>query len=160
MTIKMGVKQTGENIRDNWQTPKYIMERVNEFYQGEFLDPFPANPLVDAMISPWEDRNLYLNPPYSLLSEIVRLSQWRSKTSLWLTHHNHDTVWFNYLAEQCLAQCLLRKRVKFVNPSTGLPESTAIGKCQTLTLITPYGILLDRFYNVFSDLGRIVINYR
>lgn len=160
MTMKMGVKQTGENIRDNWQTPNYIMERVNEFYRGDYFDPFPPSPLVDAMISPWEEKNLYLNPPYSRLPEIIKLSQWRGKTSIWLTHHNHDTVWFNHLAEQCLAQCLLRKRVKFVNPSTGNSKSTAIGKCQTLTLISPYAIYLDRFHTIFSDLGRIVINYR
>ncbi len=144
--------------RDNWITPSYIMDQVSEFYDGEYFDPFPINPSFDAFKCVWEGKKLWLNPPYSQLGEIVKLVQYRGKTSLWLTHHNHSSKWFKTLTGMCIAQCQLFDRVKFIDPRTMVAStSTAFGKCQTITYISPYTGNLDMFVNCFDKLGNIMI---
>lgn len=157
--MKMGTKATGDPIRDNWITPSYIMESVDNFFQGQYFDPFPINPHWDAYRIPWGD-NIWLNPPYSKLSEIVKLPQYKGKVSLWLTHTSHDVKWYKYLASQSTAICQLYDRVKFIDPKTHLPsKSTAIGKCQSIFLISPKHDL-EKFSEIFGKLGRVMVEYK
>lgn len=147
-----------EEWRDNWITPAHIMSQVVDFYDDEYYDPFPIKPTFDAFTTPWKGSKLWLNPPYSQLSKIVSLPQYEGKTSLWLTHHNHSSKWFKTLTGKCIAQCQLYDRVKFIDPRTMIEsKSTAFGKCQTITLISPYTGKLDKFAECFGELGNIMV---
>lgn len=158
--MKQGSKLTGELWRDNWITPNYIMALVEEYFNGDYFDPFPVNPEFDAFTQQWEGSNFWLNPPYSKLSSVVKLPCYKKGSSLWLTHHSHDTVWFKTLSKQCLAQCHIDHRVKFIDPRTNTEsENTAFNKCQSLTLITPYTGNLQKFSKIFSQLGVIMVKY-
>jgi hypothetical protein len=50
--------------KDNWQTPKYLYDKLNTEFDFNF-DPCPNNSSFDGLKIEWKERN-FINPPYSL----------------------------------------------------------------------------------------------
>lgn len=161
--IKTGALATGENWRDHWKTPPHIIEAINQMWPDGWHDPCPANPQHDALSDEcdWNAGGpLYINPPFSQYRAWV--DKWTNEArpeAIWLCHHSHDTSWFQGLTSgepENTAICLLRGRLRFIDPRTGDPSaSTAIGKCQSLIY---YGRMEGhrRFFETFSPLGLVL----
>lgn len=56
---------------DYWQTPQYILDKVNEFWPGGWFVPCPVNhsttlarTALDGRFNKWPAR-CYINPPFS-----------------------------------------------------------------------------------------------
>lgn len=49
--------------RDDWQTPKYLYDKLNAEFNFDF-DPCPINPQFDGLSIDWGESN-FINPPYS-----------------------------------------------------------------------------------------------
>lgn len=146
----MGAKAKGDPQADKWRTPPYLLEAVNEFYEGKWFDPCPANPDFDGLAMKWPP-DTYINPPFSQYKKWSEHGWHQAMDQIWMSHHNHDTGWWQSVPVD--AMCLLFDRVKFINPETGKPGTTAIGKCQTLRY---RGNNVARFAAVFRGLGQIV----
>lgn len=57
------MKNRNINHRDDWKTPSYIYDRLNEEFEFDF-DPCPVNPDFDGLEIEWYASN-FVNPPYS-----------------------------------------------------------------------------------------------
>lgn len=62
------MKNRNLNHNDNWKTPVYLYDQLNEIYNFDF-DPCPyteeeITPDNDGLLIEWGERN-YINPPYS-----------------------------------------------------------------------------------------------
>lgn len=148
--MQMGARAKKDSQADHWQTPPHILDKVSEFFDGLWTDPCPANPTFDGLSIIWPSRT-YINPPFSQYREWALHGRQQTSEQIWMSHHNHDTQWWNLL--ECDAMCLLYDRVKFIDPTTGKPNSTAIGKCQTLRY---RGRETRRFQQIFKGFGTIV----
>lgn len=56
------MKNRNLNHSDNWETPNYIYDKLNEEFHFDF-DPCPLNG-KNGLICDWGERN-FINPPYS-----------------------------------------------------------------------------------------------
>lgn len=144
MLIKTGMKATGENWRDNYETPEYILEAVNEFYGGrnEWYDPCPRRPVLDVFSldrsSPGiSKRKMYINPPFSEYRKFVQHILPLGGEQIWIMHHDSSTERMQLLMERARLICLLTERVKFIDPRTGkVSKGTEVGKSQTLIYLS------------------------
>ncbi len=50
--------------KDDWQTPKYIIEELEKEFGYIDFDPCPHNPSFDGLTCEWGLKN-FVNPPYS-----------------------------------------------------------------------------------------------
>lgn len=147
-----------KNLKPNdyWRTPNYITDAVNELWPDGWMDPCPANPKIDGMSYNW-CQPAYINPPFSNYLKWAEWGQYHcTNEQLYICGHDHSTKWFKTITQSASALCLLSKRVRFIDPVTGL-EGKAPSQCHTL--IYCHGINKDnteRFEQVFSKLGIIV----
>jgi hypothetical protein len=150
----MGAKAKRKPESDHWQTPAYILDAVNGFYGGDWFDPCPASSTFDGLSMPW-NKPVYVNPPFSNYLEWATHGIKQQVEQIWMCHHSHDTRWFKLLLEgRGSALLLLKERVKFIDPKTGKPGGTAIGKCQTLIYTGPR---FGEFRDTFKSLGYLLI---
>ena len=88
--IKTGAAATGENWRDNWQTPPEILDRVNEFWPSGWLDPCPPDPTFDGLKKKWAQQ-AFINPPFSQYLKWLLHGLTQKPEQIWIGHHSHDT---------------------------------------------------------------------
>jgi hypothetical protein len=124
--------------------------------------PYPNMwlPLGDSLSEPEWPNKCYINPPFSqykawaavgIVAYKEGLARGVHKEQVWLCHTNNSSGWFKQLTEYAGAICLLRDRVKFIDPRTGSPtESTAYGKSQALIYL---GLRTHDFAKAFQALG-------
>ena len=163
---KMGAKSSDEEWRDRWRTPKQITDRVTKFYDAFYYDPCPVKPQFDGLAVDWFPQS-FINPPFSEYRRWVNYGLTQPMPQIWLSNHNHDTVWFKALSRRCAGQLQIAKRVRFIDANTGIQaDNGAIGKCQTLHLLldhrlssTKVGTEILRFYEVFGDIGELFTRY-
>lgn len=172
-----------------WQTPENILELVRAVAPIA-LDPFTTaqNPTKarfygaldhslpdfrDGYKLPWAaltklgGGQFFTNPEYG-----DNLGDFAEKCCLEASCRAHgialvpsrtDTVWWNALADFCDALLFWKGRIKFIDPSTGMPRKT-LNKKSGKWVETPapfpcclfyFGDNAARFKEVFGDRGRI-----
>jgi hypothetical protein len=150
-----------------WYTPDEYLDAARRVMGG--IDVDPATSIVaqarvqaqqfftvedDGLAHDWHGR-VWLNPPYAtdLIGKFVgklvgEYEIGRVQEAIALTNNATDTNWFQVAAPLATAICLLRGRVKFLDP-TGNPNSSPLqGQC-----FLYFGPNVDRFYEAFSPLG-------
>lgn len=162
---------------ENWFTAPEIVERVRTFFHGEIeLDPFScraANEIVkattyytaemDGLTRPWKAKSCLFNPPWGK-SDATAVKR-RGLKKLLDSFHNGDlggavcvlnsnaitTSWFAPLL--AFPVCIPPRRIEHWSPEGkgGSPNSG--------TVIIGVTVGVDRFAQVFSDLGRIMVSY-
>lgn len=118
---------------NEWYTPAAFIASARAVMGGIDLDPASseiANRTVgaatfytvaeDGLVQPWAGR-VWMNPPYAqphvadfcakLVEELGNVSQ-----ACVLVNNGTETQWFQLLLAHCSAVCLLRGRVKFLDP--------------------------------------------
>lgn len=154
--MKTGAKQTGEDWRDSYGTPPYILKAVAQLCDY-WADPCPPSPHFDGLGREWDEYwdFVFVNPPFSQYAKWVDHGMKQDCDQVWLSHTNNDTQWFQKLASKASALCLLNKRVKFIDPRTGVETtSTFINKGQCIHYI---GNDLEGFNRAFSPLGNVLL---
>lgn len=157
----MGVLITGaeaskEKWRDFYITPPWLKEAVTEAFGRPFFDPCPEDPQWDALKRDWPPYS-YINGPFSEYKD--KGLKWfthglkQPGPQIWVGHSNTETVWYQYLAKRCTRLCLLKGRVKFIDPRT---KKVADRPTQASTVFYK-GYDCGRFEQAFSKLGLIVM---
>lgn len=173
---------TGNNER---YTPDYIIQAVRQVIGDIDLDPASsdaANGIIqakryytaerDGLAQDWTAESLWMNPPYSrgdidafvekLAAEVQRGAV---KRAMVITHNATETRWCRALLDNCAAFCLLKERVDFSTPGE---QGGGTLRGQIVFLLgwslrgaegEPNWEYLDRFNEVFSDLGKVCIPY-
>lgn len=127
------MKDRNLNHSDNWATPGYIYDPLNEEFDFDF-DPCPLNEGIitddtNGLIIDWGYRN-FVNPPYSRsLKEkfVIKAANLRSegKMSVLLLPVSTSTVLFHDVILPNASDIrFVRKRIKFIGTiSTGEPST-------------------------------------
>jgi hypothetical protein len=171
--IKQGAKATEESWRDNYQTPREILDRVDEFYTNKWVDPFPINPGdFDCFSQNFNGKPLYINPPFSQYAEAVEHLTGDGSIGpfvtrqLWLLENvKTETKYAQKLLRLASAICFINKRINFLDPRTGEPfkvwsekkQKWENGSPRTAYLLIYIGDTPTHFKDVFESLG-VVIN--
>lgn len=130
-------KQPGV-IRDSneWYTPAEYIEAARTVMDGIDFDPFSSEEanktvragnyfsmITDALKAQWpiHHRTIFMNPPYGagvinraidrFISELPHC-----KAAIVLVNNATETAWFQALASECNAMCLVAKRIAFISP--------------------------------------------
>lgn len=153
---------------NEWYTPLFLLKLVQEFYQGEFLDPASCpevEPYVkaskfyfkeeDGLKQSWSGR-IWLNPPYSqpLVTQFTQklISEYKKKNiteALLLVNSCTETKWFQDVAKNCDRRLDILGRLRFWNP-VKTSNSPRYGQC-----LFYFGENCNQFENKFNDLGII-----
>lgn len=136
---------------DYWQTPPELIAKIDEFYEGEWFDPCPADPGFDGLAMPWPPK-VYVNPPFSQYKKWAEYGRLQPLEQLWICHHDSSTERMQLLFPGATVGLLL-DRVSFIHPETGKPKGTDIAKSQTLLY---RGNHPGRFRRVFQDIAWIL----
>tara|TARA_R100001129_G_scaffold158378_1_gene122091 strand:+ start:244 stop:657 length:414 start_codon:yes stop_codon:yes gene_type:complete len=120
------IKLFSSKKTDNWQTPKWLYEELNNEFDFDF-DPCPLNSTFDGLACKWGKRN-FINPPYSNVKGFLQkaheeLENGNAEICVFLTFANTDTRWFH---EYCYGKGQLRfikGRLKFLDESGKLKNS-------------------------------------
>lgn len=151
---------------DEWYTPLWLINRVQDFYQHDFLDPatcIDAQQFIKAtttfdkfnnsLILPWYGR-VWLNPPYSqpLIQQFTLklLSEYQSQNvieALLLVNSCTDTKWFYQIAKNCSCRLDISGRLHFWHPTK---KSDKPRHGQTLFY---FGQRTTEFSTHFGDIG-------
>lgn len=152
---------------DCWQTPESIFKLVREVFGGKIeldcatSDANPANALrtytaerdfLTANDIKGVD-NAFLNPPYSnpalFIQKFVNVPA-KQKIGLFKEGVLHNQSTAHLIEGTASAVCLWRSpRIKFVNPQTGLSNSTPNFDC----CVVYWGSDSDKFEEVFNSYG-------
>ena len=158
---------SGEN---EWYTPSEYIKAARKVMGGIDLDPASsviANKTVQAIryfaasdngLSQEWFGNVWLNPPYSqpLIQQFAEklVAEWESgrvDQACVLVNNATDTAWLQTMLSVCTALCLVRGRIKFLDPS-----GRAVGAPLQGQVILYFGTKLDRFADVFKAFGVVV----
>lgn len=143
---------------DYWQTPQYILDKVNEFWPEGWFDPCPANHEIDRLHRIWPEK-CYINPPFSQYLKWAQHGRLQPLGQIWMMDHDHSTKRMQLLMPGAVL-CLLHDRVIFIDPKTGKPAvNKKTGKKQTPP--KPQTLLYRgnepaRFKQVFQSIGHVV----
>lgn len=167
MTVTVqGAKATGENWRDNWQTPVNVLELVTLFYGDYWFDPCPVDPDINGLEECWSQygNSQFINPPFSQYAKWIDfgLRQGCDKNricnnnqgceQIWLCNSNTDTKYYHKLLNASSALVLTNYRMSFRHPETG-EEINGNRQGQTLFYI---GSRPREFGEVFGELGTVL----
>ena len=97
---------------DNWETPKWVMEMFQYWFDPCPLDP---NPKEDGLKKEWFERT-YVNPPYSNPLPWVKKAieeNKKGKTIVMLLNFDSSTKWFKLLFEANAHFLYFAERLKF-----------------------------------------------
>lgn len=152
-------------MKNNWQSPPYILDRVKQVLGDDYFDPCPIDPDFDGLSIKWPNKNAFINPPYSRGS----LESWVPKAlkeykEMWEDKEKDfvSFIWLvNYgatgnrilLKQEADAICDLYKRVNFVHPKTGI-------ECKGNdrdSVIYYWGWRYGAFKTAFKDIGKVFI---
>jgi len=106
---------------DFWLTPPDLLERL-EYIYGDLFDPCPQNPTFDGLEIDWPlDHWIFVNPPYSNLSEWAkkcRIEHKKGCNIILLMPPRTCTKYWHYYINDHAHIIFLKGRLKFVNPVT------------------------------------------
>jgi ParB family chromosome partitioning protein len=167
--LTRGNVHVANNSRNNeWYTPADIIEAARDCMGGIDLDPASsdaANENVkaadyytikdDGLSKPWFGR-VWLNPPYgqpviAQFSEKLIGSLASIEEACVLVNNATETEWFQSMACACAAICLVKGRVRFLDP-TGSPSRTPLQGQAVLY----FGDRPQRFAEEFSKFGIVL----
>lgn len=154
---------------NEWYTPAAFIGSARAVMGGIDLDPASsviANRTVgaatfytvaeDGLVQPWAGR-VWMNPPYAqphvadfcakLVEELGNVSQ-----ACVLVNNGTETQWFQLLLAHCSAVCLLRGRVKFLDP-----EGNASGAPLQGQAVVYFGGSSAEFVAEFGKHGVVLI---
>ncbi len=166
---------------EEWYTPIELIELIRQVLGDIDLDPASceeAQQVVraaqfftradDGLSQPWHGR-VFLNPPYTrprgaqsnqdiwarhLLQEF---EGGRVNEAILLTNAKPGYNWFENLWD-ILPTCFIRQRVSFTRGDGAKPGSTKPGDAAKVASVLFYlGGNLDRFIEVFREIGRIIL---
>lgn len=108
---------------DEWYTPPEVFEKLGMGFVmdpllrhvaiTEMYDPFPVGGTVGLLGWP-KNESVWLNPPYSLIDEVVALAATRPSW-LFIAWCRTDAPWAQRLVAASEAQLWLNKRVRFID---------------------------------------------
>lgn len=127
--LQQGAKSTGDNWRDNYKTPRNILDLVDRLF-GErgWFDPCPPSPTFNGLLRHWGPQPIYANPPFSEFSKWVEHGIKQPGEQIWICHSNTETQWYQTLIKHSDLMVLTKYRVKFIDPRTDKPgESPPTG---------------------------------
>jgi phage N-6-adenine-methyltransferase len=165
-----GTFGTGEN---EWYTPSEYIEMAREVMGHFDLDPASsslANKHVkarrfytvenDGLTQDWWGK-VWLNPPYAqpliaqFIDRLVECVEAGDVTeAILLTHNYTDTSWFHRAAAPVQLICFTRGRIGFLDA-----QGNAAAPTQGQAFFY-YGTNLNRFAEVFRQIGLVVRSYR
>lgn len=164
----MAVHYSSESAE--WYTPAAIVERVILALTGIDLDPCsnsqeaPNVPAAmhytkadDGLAKDWAGK-VYMNPPYGR-----EIAQWVDKLvaehkagrvtqAIALLPARTDTAWFAALRD--FPRCFLQGRLKFLTP-----QGVETDPAPFPSMLVYLGSEIDRFAEVFADLGDVYVRY-
>jgi len=120
------IKLFSSKKTDNWQTPKWLYEELNEEFNFDF-DPCPLNSDFDGLKIDWGSSN-FVNPPYSnVIGFLEKAKEQMDKkiasTVVFLTFSNTDTKWFhNYIYKKAELR-FIKGRLKFIDEYGQIKQS-------------------------------------
>jgi ParB family transcriptional regulator, chromosome partitioning protein len=117
---------------DDWFTPLFLLNKVQDFYGGEFLDPASSDLVIpyvkasryytkedDGLSQDWEG-NVWLNPPYSkpLITQFTEklLDEYKAgniNEALLLVNSCTETKWFQNIASEAYLRIDISGRLRF-----------------------------------------------
>lgn len=164
--ILQGAEATGEEWRDNYQTPSYILDKVAKFFcVPNWYDPCPADPQFDGLTQEWRN-NAYINPPFSQYASFVdkgiqELNKACSEQIWLLENVKTETQYAQKILSLANAICFLNKRIQFIDPRTGEPLKVLNKKTGKFVngsnrvghLLIYIGKYPLKFRTAFSELG-------
>lgn len=122
------MKNRNLNHSDNWETPAYVYDPLNEEFNFDF-DPCPIcfediKPENDGLLIDWGERN-FINPPYSrklkdaFVKKAVEESK-KGKLCVLLIPVSTSTILFHDVILPNITEPIrfLRGRVKFIGVNT------------------------------------------
>jgi phage N-6-adenine-methyltransferase len=159
---------------EEWHTPARYVQLVCDVLVKIDLDPASndiANRTVgatrwftredNALDKEWHGPSVFMNPPYSrgVISRFVdKLLEERHadrvEQAIVLTHNFCDARWWHKLVHASEAVCFTNRRIRFESPTGDHSQPT---QGQTFFYL---GIHLDRFREVFSQIGSIMLPAR
>lgn len=115
------MKNRNLNHSDDWETPSYIFDPLNEEFNFDF-DPCPINSTFDGLEMDWGKRN-FINPPYSrkLKEAFIRKAFEESKKGklcVMLLPVSTSTVIFHEVIYGNAEIRFIRRRIKFIGRNT------------------------------------------
>ena len=113
---------------DNWQTPKWLYDELNEEFDFDF-DPCPLNSTFNGLDCDWGKRN-FINPPYSNVKGFLQkahkeLENGNAEVCVFLTFANTDTKWFHDYCYNKAEIRFIKGRLKFLD-ETGQIKNSAM----------------------------------
>jgi len=146
----------------DWQTPESFLNLVRRVAPIG-LDPCttPTNPTgatrymsAGGLTEPWvcpEGSLVFINPPYGRA-----LKDWSHKITsesgcerIALVPARTDARWWHHMVRLADSTCLLRGRIAFIDPASGLPvKGNTVG-----STVFYFGNQFSRFRDVFGDIG-------
>ena len=171
-TPEKHVHVSANSGNNEWYTPPQYIELAREAMGGIDTDPASnefANQNVkaatyytaetDGRDKPWKG-NVWLNPPYAqpLMSEFSeaatskRLEKEFDQACI-LVNNATETAWFQRMMDAADAVCFIRGRVRYLD-SQGNPANTPL-QGQAIIYM---GDRVERFKDVFSNCGRVLVN--
>jgi ParB family transcriptional regulator, chromosome partitioning protein len=153
---------------DEWYTPLWLLNRVQDFFEHDFIDPATCNDAQlfikakiayskenNGLIHPWYGR-IWLNPPYSqpLIRQFTSklIAEYQSgnvSEALLLVNSCTDTKWFYKVAACCDRRLDICGRLHFWHPTK---KSDKPRHGQTLFY---FGKRCFDFLTHFGDIGLV-----
>jgi hypothetical protein len=158
---------TGPCMDTTWQTPPELVTAVRRYFGGRI--PFdaataPNNPCKarrfitaaeDGLAMRWP-RRVWVNPPYGKalgiwLPKIADEAELGSEIITLLPCARYEQYYWQYAMAQANAECLIRKRVKFIRPSTG----DRVAGNPYANCFVGFNVDEERFAKHFGHLGMV-----
>jgi ParB family chromosome partitioning protein len=160
---------------DDWFTPLFLLNKVQEFYGGDFLDPASSDlvaPYVkaswhytqkdDGLSQEWEGK-VWLNPPYSkpLITQFTEklLEEYRLGNVdevLLLVNSCTETKWFQRIASEAYLRIDVKGRLHFWHPQKK-SDSPRYGQSLFYFNKEKGFSVRKKFANTFGDLGIMLL---
>lgn len=123
--------------RQDWRTPKWLFDRLNDDYGPFTLDVAAShdNALCakyftkedDALTKVWPS-TWFCNPPFAKIEPWVAHAKKQPASGVMLVPANIvHTTWFWQVWNESFEIVIVRPRVAFIHPETGLPKKGAMG---------------------------------
>lgn len=143
---------------DFWYTPDYVLKAIDGFFTKGCFDPCPIEPHFDGLAVKWNNRDCYINPPYSetLKKAFIAhgVSQFKENCRfLWLMNYANSRS-LGELHRKASAICIPYKRVRFV------PGHEALGDGGSPRYDNIFILWGDSkgFAEAFKDIGHVYDN--